>query len=104
VPHFDQPPPVDAFWSLTMYDVPNYLFIDNPLNRYAIGDRTEGLQANADGSLDIVIQRDPPGPDKESNWLPAPAGPFRPILRMYNPRPEAFDDARWRLPAIRREA
>jgi hypothetical protein len=102
--HFDQPPPVDGFWSLTMYDVPTYLFVDNPLNRYAIGDRTEGLQTNADGSVDIVMQQDSPAPGNESNWLPAPAGRFRPILRMYNPRPEAFDDARWRLPAIRREA
>jgi hypothetical protein len=102
--HFDQPPPVEAFWSITMYDVPDFYPIDNAINRYAIGDRTEGLRSNADGSLDLYLQQDSPGPDKESNWLPAPAGPFRPLLRMYNPRPEAFDDARWRLPAIQRRA
>jgi hypothetical protein len=100
--HFDQPPPVDAFWSLTMYEAPSFYPIDNRINRYAIGDRTEGLRYNADGSLDIYLQQDAPAPDQESNWLPAPAGPFRPMLRLYNPRPEAFDDARWRLPAIQR--
>jgi len=100
--HFDQPPPVDAFWSITMYEVPSLLFAENPLQRYAIGDRTKGLRYNADGSLDIYLQHESPGPDAESNWLPAPAGAFGPMLRMYLPRPEAFDDAAWPLPPIRR--
>jgi hypothetical protein len=102
--HFDQPPPVDGFWSLTMYDVPKFLFVDNPLDRYSIGDRTEGLRTNDDGSLDLYLQHDPPEPDQQPNWLPAPGGLFRPILRMYNPRPEAFDEARWHLPAIQKLA
>jgi hypothetical protein len=101
--HFDQPPPVDGFWSLTMYDTPGFLFVDNPINRYSIGDRTQGLASNADGSLELYLQQDRPGPERAANWLPAPAGRFRPILRLYNPRPEAFDDRRWRLPAIQRQ-
>jgi hypothetical protein len=91
VVHFDELPPADAFWSITMYDMPKFRLIDNPINRYAIGDRTPGLKYNQDGSLDIYIQHDSPGPEKESNWLPAPEGDFRPILRMYQPRPEALD-------------
>jgi len=55
------------------------------MNRYAIGDRTPGIQHNADGSLDLYLQLDSPGPDKESNWLPAPEGAFRPIMRIYQP-------------------
>jgi hypothetical protein len=101
--HFDQPPPVGGFWSLTMYDVPGFLFVDNPLGRYSIGDRSEGLRTNPDGSLDIYLQRDQPEPADVPNWLPAPAGEFRPILRLYDPRPEAFDDQRWRLPSIQRQ-
>ncbi len=101
--HFDQPPPVDGFWSLSMYDVPAYLFVDNPIDRYSIGDRTPGLRSGADGSLDLFLQHDQPDdPAERANWLPAPEGPFRPCLRMYIPRPEAFDDERWRLPAIAR--
>ncbi len=99
--HFDTPPPVDAFWSITMYDVPNFYLVANPINRYSIGDRTPGLQYGADGSLDIYIQRESPGPDKESNWLPAPDGRFRPILREYTPRPEALDGT-WVVSPIRR--
>jgi hypothetical protein len=85
--HFDkgQTPPVNAFWSLTMYNNASYL-ADNPINRYAIGDRTPGLVYNEDGSLDIYIQNQSPGPDKESNWLPAPAGDFSLNMRLYNPQ------------------
>jgi hypothetical protein len=96
--------PVDAFWSLSMYEVTpdgRRFFADNPLRRYAIGDRTRGLRQNPDGSIDIWIQQASPGPDKESNWLPAPAGPFMLSLRAYQPRPE-FRDGRFRLPAIER--
>ena len=66
-----------------------------------IGDRTPGLKYNVDGSLDIYIQADSPGPDKESNWLPCPEGDFRPIMRIYQPRPEALDGT-YVLPPIRR--
>jgi hypothetical protein len=85
--HFDkgQTPPVNAFWSLTMYNNASY-FVDNPINRYAIGDRTPGLVYNDDGSLDIYIQHDNPGPDKESNWLPAPEGEFNLSMRLYIPQ------------------
>ncbi len=84
--HFDkgQSPPVKAFWSITMYDKDGF-FVDNPIHRYNIGDRTVGLKNNTDGSFDIYIDSKNPGPEKESNWLPAPDGPFNLLLRMYNP-------------------
>lgn len=84
--HFDkgQLPPVEAFWSLTLYNNKSYL-ADNPINRYAIGGLTPGLMNNTDGSLDIYIQHDNPGKDKESNWLPAPAGDFSLNFRLYVP-------------------
>lgn len=83
--HFDkgQTPPVGGFWSLTMYDDQQF-FVDNPLGRYAIGDR-DRLRFNKDGSLDLYVQRESPGKGKESNWLPAPAGPFNLMLRLYWP-------------------
>jgi hypothetical protein len=92
-------PPVDAFWSLTMYDVPKFLLVANPIDRYSIGDRTPGLQAGDDGSLTIYIQHESPGPDKESNWLPTPAGDFRPIMRMYQPGPAVLS-GEYALPPI----
>ncbi|MEJ8821033.1 DUF1254 domain-containing protein [Variovorax humicola] len=96
----EQLPPVRAFWSLTMYDQ-RQLFAANAMNRYAIGDR-DPLHFNADGSLEIHIQRKSPGKDKESNWLPAPAsGPFTMNLRLYWPKAEALD-GRWTPPPIRR--
>ena len=82
--HFDEPPPVSLFWSLTIYNDKSYL-VDNPIDRYSIGDRTPGLVYNKDGSLDIYIQHDSPGPDKESNWLPAPTGDFDLSMRLYGP-------------------
>jgi hypothetical protein len=97
----DAMPPVDAFWSLTMYDVPKFLLVANPIDRYSIGDRTSGLQVAADGSLTIYLQRESPGADNESNWLPTPEGDFRPIMRMYQPRPEVLA-GHYALPAIRR--
>jgi hypothetical protein len=87
-----QLPPVDAFWSLTMYEPTpeGQLFLtENPINRYAIGDRTPGLKTNADGSLDIWISRADPGGERSANWLPAPAkGEFAMTLRAYLPKPE----------------
>lgn len=82
----DQVPSVKFFWSMTMYNLPDRLLVDNPIQRYAIGSRTQGLKTNADGSIDIYLQSASPGGDKESNWLPAPRqGPFFMVLRMYGP-------------------
>ncbi len=100
--HFDKEeiPPAGAFWSVTMYDHESFP-VDNVLNRYALGDRDE-LRYNADGSLDIYIQKDPPGADKESNWLPsAQAGALNITMRVYAPKAEAFD-GRWHPPGIRK--
>lgn len=98
---FDPPPPVDAFWSLTMYDEPHYYLVDNPIDRYSIGDRTPGLVTNHDGSVTLYLQHEPPGPDKESNWLPAPTGRFRPVLRCYEPGPAILDGS-YQFPAVTR--
>lgn len=93
-------PPAGAFWSLTMYDDQGFQTA-NPLNRFAIGDR-DALRYNADGSLDIYIQRANPGTDRESNWLPSPpSGGANVTMRLYAPKPEALD-GRWAPPAIRR--
>ncbi len=83
--HFnkDQLPPVKGFWSITMYNNQQF-FVENPINRYAIGNR-DNLKFNEDGSLDIYIQNKNPGGDKERNWLPAPQGPFNLIMRLYAP-------------------
>jgi hypothetical protein len=98
--HLPTPPPVDAFWSLTMYDVPRFYLVANPINRYSIGDRTKGLKYGDDGSLTIYIGNSSPGPERESNWLPAPAGSFRPILRMYQPQKPILDGT-YVLPPIK---
>jgi len=86
--HFNasQLPPAKAFWSLTMYDKDRYLS-DNPIRRYAIGDRNK-LKFNKDGSLDIYVQHNDPGAEKQANWLPAPADSFNVILRIYVPTDE----------------
>ena len=81
----DELPPVDAFWSITMYNAQNF-FVDNPINRYAIGDRTKGLKIAKDGSLTIYIQHESPSEADTANWLPAPSGDFRLSLRLYNPQ------------------
>jgi hypothetical protein len=99
--HFakDEIPPVEAFWSLTMYDAESYL-VPNTINRYALGDRS-GMKLGEDGSLIIYIQKDDPGADKQSNWLPAPEGPFRLALRLYAPRKEVAEGT-WAPPAVQR--
>ncbi|MCD9901093.1 DUF1214 domain-containing protein [Streptomyces sp. MT29] len=99
--HFDaaEAPPVDSFWSLTMMNE-RHLLADNPLNRYAIGDRS-GMRTNPDGSLDIYVQHHSPGPDRERNWLPAPAGSFNVFLRLYWPQQPALTGD-WTPPALQR--
>jgi len=82
-----------------MYSLPERFLVDNPINRYSIGDRTDGLTLGADGSLEIYIQHDNPGPDKESNWLPAPEGPFFFVGRFYGPGP-AILEGNWSLPRL----
>jgi len=93
-------PPVDAFWSITLYDGQGFQ-VANALNRFAIGDR-DPLKYNADGSLDLYIQNANPGPEKESNWLPSPASGAENItMRLYAPKPPALD-GRWAPPPVRR--
>ena len=98
---FSPAPPAHAFWSLTMYDVPDFYLVANPIDRYSIGDRTSGLVIGDDGSVTVCLQATSPGPDRESNWLPTPSsGAFRPILRMYQPG-TAIRDGSYTFPEIR---
>jgi DNA sulfur modification protein DndE len=90
-------PPVNAFWSLTLYNKDHYL-VRNELKRYALGDR-DPLTYNPDGSLDIYIQHLNPGKEYESNWLPAPTGFFNLMLRMYWPKDEVLK-GKWGPPAV----
>jgi hypothetical protein len=97
---FAEEPPCAAFWSVTMYDAQDFFLVPNPIDRYSVGDRTRGLERGADGSLTIVLQRDEPDSAAgRANWLPTPAGAFRPILRMYEPDDAVFD-GRYELPPI----
>ncbi|RLB48455.1 MAG: hypothetical protein DRJ42_23170 [Deltaproteobacteria bacterium] len=98
---FDTPPPVGAFWSLTMYDHPNYFLVANDANRFSIGDRTRGIRTARDGSITIYMSHERPARAHRSNWLPAPEGAFRPVLRMYLPE-DAVTDGTYVLPAITR--
>jgi hypothetical protein len=104
VMHFDkgQLPPVNGFWSLTMYNA-EYFFFANPLNRYTLSARND-LKKNADGSVDLYLQNENPGPEKQSNWLPAPAGKFIPMLRLYWPKetPPSIIDGTWKIPAVQK--
>ena len=103
VMHFEkgQLPPVKGFWSLTMYNG-EYFFVANPLNRYSISAR-DNLKTNADGSVDLYIQNESPGTDKESNWLPAPADKFVLMLRLYwpNEKPPSIIDGTWKIPPVK---
>jgi hypothetical protein len=93
-------PPVDAFWSITMYDRARQLLVDNPIDRYLINSpMLNSLKPNDQGEIIIYIQHASPGPEHESNWLPAPAEPFYTVMRLYLPRPEALD-GRWVPPAV----
>lgn len=92
-------PPVSAFWSITLYDAEGFP-VANPQNRFAIGDR-DSLKYGKDGSLDLYVQNASPGKDKESNWLPAPKGPYSLTMRLYAPHAEALD-GRWNPPPVKR--
>lgn len=102
VMHFDkgQLPPAEGFWSLTMYDA-NYFFVENPINRYSISAR-QHLKPNADGSVDLLIQNESPGADKESNWLPAPKDKFILMMRLYWPseKDPSILDGSWVIPKV----
>ncbi|WP_369798472.1 DUF1254 domain-containing protein [Mycobacterium sp. URHB0044] len=93
-----QLPPVNAFWSLTMYKLPESLLVANPIDRYLINSpMLPDLKADADGGYTLYVQSESPGLEKESNWLPAPDGPFQLLLRLYWPKEEALD-GNWQAP------
>lgn len=94
--HFNTLPPVDAFWSLSAYNK-NYYFMENEINRYSIGDRTQGLITNPDGSVDIYIQSQ--APEYTNNWLPVNNDVFVLFMRLYNPKQIVYDGG-WLPPAI----
>jgi hypothetical protein len=93
-----QLPPVNAFWSLTMYEMPASLLVANPINRYLINSpMLDTLAKDPDGGITLYIQNQSPGPGKESNWLPAPQGPFQMFARLYWPKDEALN-GQWKPP------
>ncbi len=93
-------PPVNSFWSFTMYELPSSLLVANPINRYLINSpMLPQLKRNADKSITLYVQNESPGKDKESNWLPAPKGPFQLVLRLYWPKPEAVNGT-WKQPPL----
>lgn len=95
-------PPVNAFWSLTMYEMPASLLVENPINRYLINSpMLPKLKKNKDGSITLYISHQSPGKDKESNWLPAPAGPFVCAMRLYWPKEEALS-GKWSAPPMKK--
>jgi hypothetical protein len=104
VMHFEKGglPPVDGFWSLTMYDK-DLFFVPNAIDRYNVS-QNDTFVTNADGSVDLYIQADSPGMDKEANWLPAPKGVFKLILRVYGPTKKAptILDGSWEPPVVKR--
>jgi hypothetical protein len=99
-----QLPPVNAFWSLTMYKMPESLLSDNPINRYLLNSTMmPQFKRDADGVLTLLIQNENPGKDNEANWLPAPQGSFRMYLRLYYPKAEALD-GKWQKPPLKKVA
>jgi hypothetical protein len=101
-----QLPPVEAFWSVTMYDPKTQLLIKNPINRYLINSAMlPSMKTNADGSLTLYIQKDTPGKDREANWLPSPDSPTYMLLRLYIPKvtPPSIlpaGEGTWKPPAV----
>ena len=101
--HFaaDQLPPVNAFWSMTMYEMPASLLVENQLNRYLLNSpMLPQFKRDADGGLTLFFQNESPGKDKEANWLPAPKGAFSVIMRLYWPKPAAIDGS-WKNPPMK---
>jgi hypothetical protein len=97
----DALPPVNAFWSVTMYDGKTQLLVANPINRYLINSpMLRNLKRDEDGSLTLHLQHDSPGPELEANWLPAPAGPIYVVMRLYWPK-EAALNGQWKPPALK---
>jgi hypothetical protein len=99
-----QTPPVNGFWSITMYEIDQgWWFTPNPLNKFTVSPR-DNLKYNDDGSLTLYFQRESPGKEKEANWLPAPAGAFIPMMRMYWPKETAPSilDGSWSPPAVKK--
>ncbi|PBC79080.1 hypothetical protein BX265_3875 [Streptomyces sp. TLI_235] len=93
-------PPARYFWSVTVYGLPGQLLVANPIDRYAIGDRTPGLTADEDGGLTLRLRHErPEDPREQANWLPVPAGPFMAVLRVYGPDPTVLD-GRWPRPPL----
>jgi hypothetical protein len=102
----DQTPPVNGFWSITMYEIDNgWWFVPNELNKFTVSARND-LKYNDDGSLTLYFQNESPGKDKEANWLPAPKGAFLPMLRMYWPKETdpSIIDGTWQPPSVKRAA
>ena len=97
--HFEkgEMPPVNAFWSVTLYD-PEGFQVGNSLNRFAVSSWMP-FKYNGDGSLDLYFQNESPGADKEANWLPAPKGPFNLTMRLYAPKSEALT-GKWNPPPV----
>jgi hypothetical protein len=101
---FPAPPPVGAFWSITLYDIPRYYLVDNPIDRYSIGDRTAGIRYETYGALRITIARDEPSETTaRANWLPAPDAAFRLVLRLYVPGDAILDES-YAYPSVQRVA
>jgi hypothetical protein len=97
-----QLPPVNAFWSLTMYELPASLLVANPINRYLLNSpMLPQFKRDPDGGLTLVVQNESPGKDKEANWLPAPKGPFVMYMRLYWPKAEAVE-GKWTAPPLKR--
>jgi hypothetical protein len=95
-----QLPPVKAFWSLTMYEMPASLLTENPINRYLVNSpMLPNMKKDKDGGYTIYVQHASPGKDKESNWLPAPAGPFALVMRLYGPKDDALS-GKWTQPPL----
>ena len=95
-----QMPPVNSFWSMTMYEQPASLLVANPLNRYLLNSTMLAqFKKDADGGLTLLMQNESPGKDLEANWLPAPKGAFSVIMRLYWPKPEALN-GKWQQPPL----
>jgi hypothetical protein len=95
-----QLPPVKAFWSLTIYEMPASLLVENPINRYLVNSpMLPNMKKDKDGGYTIYVQHASPGKDKESNWLPAPAGPFALVMRLYGPKDDALS-GKWTQPPL----